>query len=152
MRTVLCSVIGLFVVMLLAGGSASTQSGGVTYEPVTEQMLLDPPPGDWPMWRRTYNHWGYSPLDQINTSNVGSLRLAWAWTMDDGRQGFGLGELVVGRHRTDQLREIMHTLSGGGILTSGSSLRGLTRGKIQIERLDAALAGLAERVRVDREK
>ena len=38
------------------------------------------------MWRRTYNHWGYSPLGQINTSNVGTLRLAWAWTMEPGLQ------------------------------------------------------------------
>ena len=38
------------------------------------------------MWRRTYGHWGHSPLDQINTTNVGGLRLAWAWTMRQGRQ------------------------------------------------------------------
>ena len=49
-------------------------------------MLLSPPEGDWLMWRRTYNHWGYSPLDQINTSNVSNLRLAWAWTMEPGMQ------------------------------------------------------------------
>ena len=49
-------------------------------------MLVDPPPGDWPMWRRTYSHWGHSPLDQIDTSNVGSLRLAWAWSMEEGKQ------------------------------------------------------------------
>jgi alcohol dehydrogenase (cytochrome c) len=38
------------------------------------------------MWRRTYDHWGYSPLDQIDRENVGSLRLAWAWTMEGGMQ------------------------------------------------------------------
>ena len=38
------------------------------------------------MWRRTQNHWGYSPLDQINKDNVGTLRLAWAWTMAPGLQ------------------------------------------------------------------
>ena len=38
------------------------------------------------MWRRTHNHWGHSPLDQIDTTNVGSLRLAWAWTMAEGIQ------------------------------------------------------------------
>ena len=49
-------------------------------------MLVDPPAEDWLMWRRTYGHWGHSPLDQINTTNVGGLRLAWAWTMREGRQ------------------------------------------------------------------
>ena len=56
---------------------------GVT--PVTDEMLLNPPDGDWLMWRRTYNGWGYSPLDQINKDNVGELRLAWSWAMTPGR-------------------------------------------------------------------
>ena len=49
-------------------------------------MLVDPPADDWLMWSRTYGHWGHSPLDQITTTNVGGLRLAWAWTMRDSRQ------------------------------------------------------------------
>jgi len=49
-------------------------------------MLVAPPDGDWLMWRRTYNHWGFSPLDQIDRSNVGNLRLAWTWTMEPGLQ------------------------------------------------------------------
>ena len=53
--------------------------------PVTDEMLLNPPDGDWLMWRRTYNGWGYSPLDQINKENVGGLRLAWSWAMTPGR-------------------------------------------------------------------
>jgi alcohol dehydrogenase (cytochrome c) len=53
--------------------------------PVTDEMLLDPPAEDWLMWRRTYDGWGYSPLDQINKENVGDLRLAWAWAMTPGR-------------------------------------------------------------------
>ena len=52
--------------------------------PVTDEMLLNPPDGDWLMWRRTYNGWGYSPLDQINKDNVGDLRLAWAWHVAGG--------------------------------------------------------------------
>ena len=47
-------------------------------------MLRDPPPGDWLMFRRTYDGWGYSPLDEITTKNVGSLELAWVWAMTDG--------------------------------------------------------------------
>ena len=54
------------------------------YRPVTDEMLRDPPPGDWLMFRRTYDGWGYSPLDEITTKNVGSLELAWVWAMTDG--------------------------------------------------------------------
>ena len=65
---------------------ATAQSPLDSYTPVTDEELRDPPDGDWLMWRRTRNHWGYSPLDQINKENVGNLRLAWAWTMGPGLQ------------------------------------------------------------------
>jgi alcohol dehydrogenase (cytochrome c) len=51
---------------------------------VTDDMLLNPSDGDWLMWRRTYDGWGYSPLTEINKDNVGDLRLAWAWGMSPG--------------------------------------------------------------------
>ena len=52
--------------------------------PVDEAMLNKPSDGDWLMWRRTYDDWGYSPLTQINKSNVKSLHLAWTWSMNSG--------------------------------------------------------------------
>ena len=76
----LVSLIGVFSLCSAAGA----QSLMDRYTPVTEDMLLSPPDGEWLMWRRTYDHWGYSPLDQINASNVGALRLAWAWTLEPG--------------------------------------------------------------------
>ncbi len=73
-------------VMLAAGLNAPSQAAGVDdLTPVTDEMLLNPPDGDWLMWRRTYNGWGYSPLDEINKDNVGDLKLAWAWAMTPGR-------------------------------------------------------------------
>jgi glucose dehydrogenase len=45
------------------------------YAPVSAERLKNPADGDWLMIRRTYNGWGYSPLDQINTTNVSKLRL-----------------------------------------------------------------------------
>jgi len=50
--------------------------------PVTDAMLREPSPGDWLMWRRTYNGWGHSPLTQINRDNVSDLRVAWTWGMN----------------------------------------------------------------------
>ncbi len=52
--------------------------------PVTDAMLRDPPTADWLMWRRTYNGWGYSPLDQINKDNVKNLQPAWTWSLSTG--------------------------------------------------------------------
>ena len=44
----------------------------------TTDQLTNPAAGDWPTYGRNLQMWRYSPLDQINTSNVGSLRMAWS--------------------------------------------------------------------------
>lgn len=48
------------------------------FVPVSNDMLLNPDPGDWLMFSRTYDAQRFSPLDQINTSNVNRLGLAWS--------------------------------------------------------------------------
>jgi PQQ-dependent dehydrogenase (methanol/ethanol family) len=53
------------------------------FVPVTDEMLRNPPPGDWLMARRNYQAWSYSPLNDINRKNVKELRLAWVWAMSD---------------------------------------------------------------------
>ena len=52
--------------------------------PVTDEMLAHPPASDWLMWRRTYDGWGFSPLDQVNAGNVKELQLAWSWALAPG--------------------------------------------------------------------
>ena len=54
------------------------------FVPVTDALLRDPDPGDWLMIHRTYDHHAYSPLEEINRSNVGELKLAWMRAMDEG--------------------------------------------------------------------
>ena len=49
------------------------------YLPVTDERLRDPEPGSWLMYRRTYNGWGYSPLDQITEQNVSDLTPVWVF-------------------------------------------------------------------------
>jgi alcohol dehydrogenase (cytochrome c) len=49
--------------------------------PVTPAKLLNPPPSDWLNWRRTYDAQGFSPLTQINKTNVARMRSAWAWSL-----------------------------------------------------------------------
>ena len=55
------------------------------YQLVTEKMLENPAPGDWLMYSRTYDAQRFSPLKQINKSNVNQLRLAWEKGLDAGQ-------------------------------------------------------------------
>jgi alcohol dehydrogenase (cytochrome c) len=52
--------------------------------PVTDAMLRNPPPGDWLHWRRTYDGWAHSPLNQINRDTVKNLKVAWTWSLNSG--------------------------------------------------------------------
>ena len=54
-----------FAVLLfvLGTGAATAQDRGFT--PVTDAMLQDPDPADWPMWRRTLDGWGFRRLCSI---------------------------------------------------------------------------------------
>ncbi len=52
--------------------------------PVTDALLQNPPAGEWLTWRRTYDDQGFSPLKQINKSNVGQLRSTWSWSLFPG--------------------------------------------------------------------
>ena len=73
------------------GAARVAQPRGVTvagevknYVPVTDDMLKNPPAGDWLMARRVYQGTSYSPLNQITADNVKDLRLAWVWNMNEG--------------------------------------------------------------------
>ena len=58
----------------------------VSFPHVTDYMLSNPHEEDWLMWRRTQNGWGYSPLDQIDKSNVTNLRMVWTRALTEGSQ------------------------------------------------------------------
>jgi glucose dehydrogenase len=49
------------------------------FVPVTDQVLANPDPADWLMVSRTFNQQRFSPLNQINKSNVSQLRVAWTY-------------------------------------------------------------------------
>src|SRR6266550_2333246 len=55
------------------------------YQPVTAERLKNPEPGNWLMIRRTYDGWGYSPLNQITTQNVQRLRPVWSFATGEPR-------------------------------------------------------------------
>jgi alcohol dehydrogenase (cytochrome c) len=49
--------------------------------PVSDAALKSPSPGDWLMWRRTYDGQGFSPLKQINRRNAAALEPAFTWSL-----------------------------------------------------------------------
>jgi len=49
------------------------------YAPVTAERLKKPEDGNWLMFRRTYDGWGYSPLADINPENVSRLQPVWSF-------------------------------------------------------------------------
>ena len=73
--------------LLATAGSVAAQSpADAEFVPVTDAMLQNPADGDWLMWRRTLDGWGYSPLDQIDRENVGDLRMVWTRALGPGAQ------------------------------------------------------------------
>ena len=56
------------------------------FVPVTDAMLRAPKPEDWLLYRGNYQGWGYSPLGQINKTNVKNLQLVWSWQNGTGSQ------------------------------------------------------------------
>jgi PQQ-dependent dehydrogenase (methanol/ethanol family) len=58
-------------------------------------MALTKNPNNWAMWGRTYDGARYSPLAQINNSNVGDLQVAWTFSTGVLRGHEG-GPLVIG--------------------------------------------------------
>ena len=85
-RPLSLTLAGLVLVVAAVTPAAAQTTGERAFVPVTDAMLKNPAPGDWLMWRRTLNGWGYSPLTQIDKSNVGKLKQVWAHDLGMGIQ------------------------------------------------------------------
>ena len=75
------AAISLGVLIVASAGAQQDE-----FVPVTDEMLQNPDPADWLSWRRTLNHWGHSPLDQIDRDNVSNLQLVWTRPLNPGVQ------------------------------------------------------------------
>ena len=87
MRTMLMVSSALVIGLSQTGYGVAQEDQGnklSSLSEVTDEMLLEPSDGDWLHWRRTYNGWGYSPLEEINRDNVGDLSVAWSWSLTPG--------------------------------------------------------------------
>src|SRR5947207_502011 len=74
------------LLMMIVSAALLAQGQGTArrFVPVTDAMLQKPDPANWMMWRRTLDSWGYSPLNQVNRTNVAQLRMAWTRGMGPG--------------------------------------------------------------------
>jgi len=73
---------------VLGAGSSTARGVSVAgevknYVPVTLEMLRNPPASDWLIMGRDYKRHSYSPLSQINTTNVRNLQLKWSWAINN---------------------------------------------------------------------
>ena len=72
---------------IAAGIFATTAVAQIAdFRPVTDAVLANPDPADWLMISRTFDQQRYSPLNQIDKSNVSRLRMAWARGLPNGTQ------------------------------------------------------------------
>jgi alcohol dehydrogenase (cytochrome c) len=71
---------------MITTSAVQAQQREASVSSVTDAMLANPPQQDWLMWRRTLDSWGYSPLKQIDTSNVQQLQLVWTRGLEPGPQ------------------------------------------------------------------
>lgn len=72
----------MLAVCTFTASAAFAQAG--RFDPVTTAELENPDPSDWLSFSRTPDAQRYSPLDQIDRSNVGRLTLAWSRGMGTG--------------------------------------------------------------------
>src|SRR5258708_8012649 len=58
------------------------QPPSAAYPTVTDARLEHPDAGDWLMYLRTYDGWGFSPLTEFTSSNIQRLSLTWSMSTD----------------------------------------------------------------------
>jgi alcohol dehydrogenase (cytochrome c) len=75
----------VLLILALSGAITSGQERSRPFVAVSDEMLMKPNPADWLMWRRTQDGHGFSPLAQVDRSNVGQLRLVWSRSLASGR-------------------------------------------------------------------
>jgi alcohol dehydrogenase (cytochrome c) len=89
MKTKLTALLAVLAGPLVVAQAPAPQPAVLqSYPAVTADQLKAPPDGDWPMVRRTYDGWGYSPLPQITPANVARLQPVWSMStgMTSGHQ------------------------------------------------------------------
>lgn len=76
----------LLIGMATLAALSTVDAQAEEFTPVTTEMLESPDPSDWLMLGRTYDEQRFSPLDQVNKSNVRHLRMVWTRGLPAGTQ------------------------------------------------------------------
>jgi alcohol dehydrogenase (cytochrome c) len=74
--------LGLVLLGILPNAMAA-DSAARDWPPITSERLRHPEPGDWAAYRRSADVTAFSPLAQIDTTNVAQLRPVWSFSMHD---------------------------------------------------------------------
>ena len=86
MKTAGLVVTFLFGAVVCVGPAIRMTAQTRAFVPVTQAVQANPDPADWLHISRTYNQHRFSPLNQINKSNVAQLRMAWSRGLPAGTQ------------------------------------------------------------------
>lgn len=84
-------VLGLMAALLplaacnIKGDGGSAGGGTVASTGVTDALIAQVPEGEWLSYGRDYGEQRFSPLTQVNDSNVGQLGLAWFHDLETAR-------------------------------------------------------------------
>ncbi len=76
----------LLIGMATLAALSTVDAQAEEFTPVTTEMLESPDPSDWLMLGRTYDEQRFSPLDQVNKSNVRHLRMVWTRGLPAGTE------------------------------------------------------------------
>src|SRR5215831_15019831 len=98
MKRMKVSILSLALYLCFGMGNGTSwqlvvHPSGVTVAAQTldPKALLKPPPDTWPTYNGDYSGRRYSSLSQINSSNIGSLAIAWIFRTSIGPQrGVGI--------------------------------------------------------------
>jgi alcohol dehydrogenase (cytochrome c) len=121
------------VTALSAAAFVGFASQAMTADVTWDRLLnADKDPNNWVMYHGDFTGWHHSGLDQINTSNVGDLSLAWQHTPSSSKRGIQSFPLAV-----DGI--LYYTSSSGEIWAldgAGGALIWHYKAKIDVERAE----------------
>jgi membrane-bound PQQ-dependent dehydrogenase (glucose/quinate/shikimate family) len=78
----------LAIVVTLGVAAARPKPAGENLQAAAVLQQPDPAHGEWRVWGRTLSGDRYSPLAQVNTGNVGKLKLAWRYDSNVAPYGY----------------------------------------------------------------
>lgn len=107
-------------IAILATGLAATVDGQTlseSWKPVTSDRVLHPDDGSWLSYRRTYDATAFSPLHQIDSTNVNQLRAVWTYAVPDNSRWAPEPLIANG---------VMYLVQGGGRVTALDAVSGDT--------------------------